>query len=58
MTSLCRRLHELLRPTLRQARRKRQFEAVLRSVGISRAQASQAAHAYFESGRKDKKHAQ
>jgi hypothetical protein len=37
-----RRLAELLSPTLRRARRKRELEAVLRSVGVSRAQARQA----------------
>lgn len=52
-----RRLTELLSPTLRRARRKRELEAVLRSVGISRAQARQAV-ARFYGGRKESTDAQ
>lgn len=42
-----RRLAELLSPTLRLARRKRELEAVLRSVGVSRAQARQAVARFY-----------
>lgn len=42
-----RRLAELLSPTLRRARRKRELEAVLSSVGISRAQARQAVARFY-----------
>lgn len=47
-----RRLAALLSPTLRRARRKRELEAILRSVGIPRAQARQAV-ARFYGGRKE-----
>lgn len=56
MKDLWRWLRELLQPTLRKARRKRQLEQALRAAGVSRSQASRVVALYFTAGRKGTDH--